>query len=202
MTQKPKKNKSIHSTSMFDKVPDEHPKANLCEWPNCDAVGKHKAPRSRKELNSFRWFCVDHIRIYNKSWNYYEGMSDKQVEEDLRNDTSWNRPSWPFAGNEKTLNFKNSTPDIDDFDGAFSQYADSETSSSSQQRHAHDSQKAEAMAILDLKPPVTIDEIKRRYKKLVKLHHPDANGGDKLAEEKFKQISLAYARLTSQQLTS
>ena len=58
------------------------------------------------------------------------------------------------------------------------------------------------MAILDLKPPVTIDEIKRRYKKLVKLHHPDANGGDKLAEEKFKQISIAYARLTSQQLTS
>ena len=58
------------------------------------------------------------------------------------------------------------------------------------------------MAILDLRPPVTTDQIKRRYKELVKLYHPDANGGDKVAEEKFKQISIAYATLTSEQLTS
>jgi curved DNA-binding protein CbpA len=30
---------------------------------------------------------------------------------------------------------------------------------------------------------------------LVKLHHPDAHGGDKVAEEKLKIINQAYATL-------
>ena len=202
MSRKPNKGKSIHNTSMFGKLPDVQAEAHLCEWPNCEVIGEYKAPRSREDLNSVRWFCMDHIRVYNKSWNYYEGMSDKQVEADLRDDTSWNRPSWPFAGMEKKYQYKDPTPDIDDFNGAFGQHADPETNSSSQQCHKPDSQEAKAMAILDLTPPVTTDQIKRRYKELVKLHHPDANGGDKKAEEKFKQISIAYAALTSEQPTS
>jgi hypothetical protein len=202
MSRKSQKNKSIHTSSMFGKLPDVQSEVHSCEWPGCDIIGEYRAPRSRDDLNSFRWFCMDHIRLYNKSWNYYEGMSDKQVEADLRDDTSWNRPSWPFAGMEKALNFKTPTPGIDDFGGAFSQFGGSETESPTQPRHEPDSLEAEAMAVLDLTPPVTSDQIKRRYKELVKRHHPDANGGDKMAEEKFKQISLAYATLTSEQLTS
>ena len=202
MSRKPKKTKSVHSTSMFGKVPKVQSKTHLCEWPDCNVIGEYKAPRSREDLKTFRWFCMDHIRVYNKSWNYYEGMSDKQVEADLRDDTSWNRPSWPFARIDKTINFKGTTPDIDDFNGAFSQYADQETNGSPQQGPELNSKKAKAMTILDLKPPVTTDEIKRRYKELVKVHHPDANGGDKVAEEKFKQISIAYAVLTSEEPTS
>ena len=49
-----------------------------------------------------------------------------------------------------------------------------------------------ALVVLDLRPPVTIAIVKMRYKELVKLHHPDANGGDKASEERFKQISEAY----------
>ena len=37
--------------------------------------------------------------------------------------------------------------------------------------------------------------LKARYKVLVKLHHPDAHGGDKAAEEKLKIINQAYATL-------
>ncbi len=182
---------------MFGEVPEVQEDARVCDWPGCDGVGEHRAPRSRDELNSFHWFCLNHIRQYNKSWNYYEGMSDKQVEADLRDDTSWNRPSWPFAGMEKPLNFKGAGPDIDDFGGAFGNPDGDEGSSASSCRLEPDTPQAEAMAILDLTPPVTQDEIKQRYKELVKRHHPDANGGDKAAEEKFKQISLAYATLTA-----
>ena len=49
-----------------------------------------------------------------------------------------------------------------------------------------------ALVILDLRPPVSVAIVKTRYKELVKRHHPDANGGDKAAEERFKQISEAY----------
>jgi hypothetical protein len=202
MSRKAQKSKSVHNSSMFSRVPDVLPEAHTCEWPDCEVIGEHRAPRSRDDLNNFRWFCMDHIRQYNKSWNYYEGMSDKQVEADLRDDTSWNRPSWPFAGMEKPLNFKSSNPGMDDFSGAFSQSGDPEPDSPSHPRHEPDSREAEAMAMLDLTPPITMDQIKRRYKELVKRHHPDANGGDKAAEEKFKQISLAYATLTSEPLSS
>jgi DnaJ-class molecular chaperone len=52
-----------------------------------------------------------------------------------------------------------------------------------------------ALAVLDLEPPVDFDKIKARYKQLVKKHHPDVNGGDRDAEEKFKAINQAYSVL-------
>ena len=42
---------------------------------------------------------------------------------------------------------------------------------------------------------MTLDEVKTRYKELAKRHHPDANGGDRAAEERLKTINLAYAAL-------
>jgi DnaJ-class molecular chaperone len=38
----------------------------------------------------------------------------------------------------------------------------------------------------------TADEIRKAFRKLAKAHHPDANPGDKKAEEKFKQVSAAF----------
>ena len=54
----------------------------------------------------------------------------------------------------------------------------------------------QAVLILGLELPVTEDEVKARYKALVKRHHPDANGGDKKAEERFKKINEAYEIIT------
>jgi curved DNA-binding protein CbpA len=51
---------------------------------------------------------------------------------------------------------------------------------------------------MDLEVGVTPEQIKARYKELVKLHHPDANGGDKAAEERLKSINQAYTFLKAQ----
>jgi hypothetical protein len=53
----------------------------------------------------------------------------------------------------------------------------------------------QALTVLELSPPVTLAEIKIRYKGLVKQLHPDANGGDKEAEERLKVINQAYSTL-------
>jgi molecular chaperone DnaJ len=47
-------------------------------------------------------------------------------------------------------------------------------------------------AVLGVSPESTAKEISRAYKKLAKEHHPDINPGNKVAEEKFKEISAAY----------
>jgi molecular chaperone DnaJ len=40
--------------------------------------------------------------------------------------------------------------------------------------------------------PISVDEIKKKYKKLVKIFHPDVNANNKEAEKKFKEITEAY----------
>jgi len=57
------------------------------------------------------------------------------------------------------------------------------------------SKEHEAMNILNLTPPLTLDKIKERYRSLVKKHHPDFNQGDKEAEELLKKINAAYTIL-------
>jgi hypothetical protein len=48
-------------------------------------------------MTQYRWFCLQHVREYNAAWNYYAGMSDDEVEADIRRDPGWPRPSWPLA---------------------------------------------------------------------------------------------------------
>lgn len=50
--------------------------------------------------------------------------------------------------------------------------------------------------LLGVSKTATQDEIKKAYRKLALQYHPDKNPGDKAAEEKFKEISQAYAVLS------
>ncbi|MCH7487556.1 MAG: J domain-containing protein [Proteobacteria bacterium] len=161
---------------------EEHTRA--CEWPGCREPGAHRAPRSRQNLRSYRWFCLSHVREYNKGWSYYEGMNEAEIEADVRLDTVWRRPSWRLG-----MGGFPSFPDgLDDPFGLFDDWGRNT-------KPAWQSPEAKAMAVLDLSPPLTTPALKARYKKLVKRHHPDANGGDKACEERFKQISQAYETL-------
>ncbi len=158
-----------------------------CEWPGCESSGDHKAPRSRDDLHTYRWFCRDHIREYNQAWNYYAGMSDEEVENDRRHDTVWHRPSWPLGGSDwfGANNF------ADPF-GLFGNGRNRRAAGQDALTNGIPADKQRALAILGLEAPVDVDTVKARYKDLVKRHHPDANGGDDTCQEKIKQINQAY----------
>ena len=165
---------------------------NPCRWPNCYQNGEFKAPVSRTQLKEFHWFCLEHIRIYNSTWNYYEGMSDVEVEASIRSDVTWNRPTWPMGSQMKqegvfrefTQNFKNISDVFEFVVHDDSRFQRADTSLSPNQRRA--------ITLMGLEVPFLKDEVKARYKILVKRHHPDANGGDKKAEERLKKINEAY----------
>jgi molecular chaperone DnaJ len=50
--------------------------------------------------------------------------------------------------------------------------------------------------VLGVADTATAEEIKKAYRKLAQTHHPDANPGDEAAEDRFKEISEAYATLS------
>ena len=52
---------------------------------------------------------------------------------------------------------------------------------------------------LGVQKSATQDEIKKAYRKLARKYHPDQNQGDKVAEEKFKEISEAYQVLSNEE---
>jgi len=168
-----------------------------CDWPGCADGGEHRTNKSPREMGTHVWYCSDHIREHNKSWNYFEGLSDDEVEHVIKNDTVWQRPTWKLgsqADADKARAFASGARVRDGF-GLFDDVdlGQGGAQGNPHQRAFHpDSPEAKAYAVLDLAPPVNADDVKARYKKLVKRHHPDANGGSKEAEEKFKEVGLAY----------
>ena len=56
----------------------------LCAAIGCRYEGLYPAPKSRDELRDYIWFCLDHIRAYNKSWNYYDGLQGAALEAEIR----------------------------------------------------------------------------------------------------------------------
>jgi len=184
----------LRFNSRFWEDPKEtfDPDTPKCEWPHCTDDGNFKAPRTRENLRNYRLFCLEHVRQYNKRWNFYEGMDMDDIERDMYKDRTWQRPTWNFGTKKKHPSharggFK------DDFgffnqDGSFKGEPEDDFTQ-------FDFEQRKAFALLDLKPDVSMAELKTRYKILVKKHHPDVNNGDKDAEERFKIISQAYTLL-------
>ena len=158
-----------------------------CDHPGCSQGGEFRAPRARERLNEYFWFCLDHVRAYNAAWNYYAGMTPEQIEGELRQDTTWQRQTWPLGSKIGVRRFSFT---VNDPFGVFEDDGEEVA-----RAKAAATPEEQAMRVLDIKGPVTVAELKARYKALVKRHHPDANGGDKDAEEKFKQINQAYTTL-------
>ena len=167
----------------------------ICDFEGCNEKGEFKAPKSRMRLNEYYFFCLNHVKEYNKSWDFYKGLSVNQIESSMREDTIWNRPSWPLKGNpnkvmEQINNF---------FNLEFNEFKRNSKDNDFFKNKLIDenltSDEFKSITILRLKLPLSLEKIKKNYKKLVKIFHPDVNGNNKKAEEKFKEINNSYRTL-------
>ena len=158
-------------------------RTRLCEAEGCTAEAHYPAPRSRDALRDYIWFCLEHVRAYNKSWNYYEGLQGAALEAEIRRATTWERPSWKFATGKPAEEM------FEDHTGLFD--FDSRTNGTAQQRQLSPEER-QAWKTLRMEPVADLDAVKAQYKQLAKENHPDINGGDAGAEERLKEINLAY----------
>jgi hypothetical protein len=177
------------------------PQLRVCERSGCSLAGDFRAPVNREKLNEYRWFCLEHVREYNSRWNYYEGMGELEIEAHTRADVTWRRPTWPLGGRAK----RQGAPAYDAMHDPYGLFEEMDIlgarrraqarSAAKQARNPLPPAEREALGVLELEWPVTMGDVKSRYKSLAKKHHPDANGGDRDAEELLKEINRAYSTL-------
>jgi len=176
----------------------DEPQEQRCDWPGCACAGEYRAPKSRERLREFYHFCLEHVRAYNRAWDFFAGMSQAEIEAYLREDVTWHRPTWPMGTAPPRH------PDgwrwQDPYEIFVNGGADGQHARWQSQQPRLMSKTERMLAVLDLSPGVTRMELKARYKQLVKLHHPDLHGGDKRAEERLKLINEAYTYLLDSDL--
>ncbi len=117
-------------------------------------------------------------------------MGEDEIEAQVRQDSIGWRPTWPLGA--RSAGFRFGRADIGDGFDLLDGEGEDGFVSHGQHQWPPGSAEEKAMHVLELEPPVTAAEVKARYKELVKIYHPDVNGGDKASEERFKTINQAY----------
>jgi len=166
--------------------------AYLCDHNDCIELGEYKAPKSRLKLNEYYLFCLKHVTDYNKSWDFYKGLNVDQIELSIRKDAIWDRPSWPLKGNPNNIisqlkEFFNNDYSLFEKEKDFQNFLKNKTI-----EEKLNTEEYKSLKILELSLPISLEKIKKKYKKLVKIFHPDVNDNNKKAENHFKEINEAY----------
>ena len=172
--------------------------APVCQWPDCALEATHRAPKGRERENQYWQFCLDHVREYNQSYNYFAGMSEEAVARYQKDAVTGHRPTWKMGLNGGADQRLQADP-TDPFDVLREFGASGRARAERPAAEARPVRNAERKAFdtLGLEIDAAAAEIKARFKELVKRHHPDANGGDRSCEDRLVEIIQAYNYLKS-----
>jgi hypothetical protein len=175
-----------------------------CEWPGCAGAATHRAPKGRNRENEYWRFCLEHVREYNHSYNFFAGMSTDDISKYQREAVVGHRPTWKMGmngtgkatGRSHAARFGPAFSGADDPFGLFGDAGNGDHLRRRETRVIHNAER-KALDTLGLEGEATTAEIKVRFKTLVKQHHPDVNGGDRSSEDRLREIIAAYKYLKS-----
>ena len=161
----------------------------ICDWENCNNQGSYKAPIEKDNSRKFKLLCLEHIKIFNKKWNYFSNMNDQEIEYFIKSDLTWHKSTKSFGSSDNFFNilWNNALEDkINIFrSSSFKDFKKNKLNQTDK----------DALDIMELNYDVKWEEIHKKFKILVKKYHPDKNLGSKKYEDKLKKITLAYSQL-------
>lgn len=188
-----------------EEEPRAHHHGGTCQWKGCERAGEHRAPKGRGRDGEYYVFCMDHVRQYNASYNYFDGMSDAEVEDFQKDAMTGHRPTWKVGANSWAHGTRDgrpgrggaaggasTAPGANDPHSFFAWRAKQAREEPAESRRQLRPLERRSLDTLNLTASASKQEIKARFKELVKLHHPDANGGDNRSEDKLREIIQAY----------
>jgi hypothetical protein len=170
-----------------------------CEWAGCDRPGTHRAPKGRGREGEYWRYCLDHVRLYNSSYNYFAGLSDDDVIAYQKEALTGHRPTWRMGMNASRRAGGPTEPSGGQGPGFtwhdpfrfFDGVGGTRTRPDAEARPVHNAER-KAFEVLGLEIDASAIEIKARFKELVKRHHPDSHGGDRSFEDRLRAVIQAY----------
>ena len=200
------------NSPLFDRIrvkPDQDRRLRTdlpgCQWPGCAAPGTHRAPKGRLRASEYWQFCLEHVREYNNSYNFFAGMSDDAIARYQKDDVIGHRPTWKMGslGGKRTRSSRaDRRPPGWAAQDPFGLFGEGAAPGNGHARPSGEGRKIlnaqrRALDTLGLEPDAKRADIKAKFKVLVKRHHPDANGGDRGSEDRLREIIAAYNYLKS-----
>jgi hypothetical protein len=181
---------------MYNYKEEARAQVRQCDATGCEGAGDCRAPKNRfaadaRQPADYFWFCQEHAREYNKNWDYFAGMSTDEILAFQKDAVTGHRPTWSFQipPHQAAEAIQSRMRGMLGDDIAEYIHVVKPPIPAKQQR---------ALEVLELKHPVSHKVIRATYRKLVKQYHPDATGGDKAAEDRFKQVGEAYRLLKNE----
>jgi DnaJ-domain-containing protein 1 len=185
---------------------ETRPEVPDCAWEGCDQPGLYRAPKGHRYEGEYHHFCLEHVRHYNQVFNFFAGMDERERESHLYKTAETDgRPSWGLGSKAGAYNgprmpkkdpYATGAKRFSDPLHIWARYARANKRGPTAEREIKLGEPdRRAFETLGFKTGAKSEEIKRAYKALVKIHHPDANGGDKASEERLRSIIAAYSHL-------
>lgn len=164
----------------------------MCE--GCEEPAKYRAPQSPEEPGKYYYFCLHHVRIYNKQWDFFDGKSREDIEKFQKDSLYGHRKTRASASNVKSTNSNYNDQKLieEELEKIFSRVSRRKEQIKKTSK-ALTSEHLEALNILQVDADSNWNTIKISYKKLAKSHHPDIN--TESDGEMLKSINQAYSIL-------
>jgi hypothetical protein len=171
-----------------------------CDHAGCRSLAATRAPKSRDLSGEHYWFCQAHAAEYNRNWNFFAGLSESEVTERIAEElVTGGRPTWSFKAGARNREAAAARGAFSDPMGLFTEKARKTGAAAAPECRLGKMEQA-ALLDLDLDPTADGPAIRVRYLELVKLCHPDANGGDRSAESRLQRVLRAYKTLQKAKL--
>ena len=164
----------------------------VCEHEGCREPGKFRAPRAPDVLDEYKWFCKDHVREYNLKWNFFNNITEAEMNAQMSKDKVWERETRSFSDPEARAWARLG---IEDPHQVLGENATKNPGKATTGSRRLPPTERRAIEILDAKDNWSKAEVRKAYKSLIKILHPDMNGGDRSQEEQLQEVVWAWDQI-------
>ena len=169
-----------------------------CTAHGCEEAGEFRAPGERRPgfdgPGEYYWFCLDHVRAFNASYNWFEGMSAEEIISAQHPVAGWERETRAFsatAGIDQAPRWADFTDPLE----AIARRARARQPVARTDGRVLTAEQRRALDVLSLHHDADRSAVRRRYAELVRKYHPDRNGGDRSFEARLQAVVEAYQLL-------